>query len=138
MMRRFLVATAAVTAVAMLVAGVGSAARTQQTLLCNGEQVTVTVTTTTNENLVAWGVGTISGGAHLIPTSFSGSGVDLSTGATLFSFSQAKGNGNGQHNQPSVTCSESEQATAGEFGIPGVAQSDLIEFDTTVTAVTKP
>ena len=99
----------------------------------------MTVTTTTNDHSVAWGVGTVSNRLHGIPVSFSGTTTDLTTGMVLNSFSQSKGNGNGMHNQPTVTCtSPPETATAGELGIPGVDPSDVIEFDFSAQVVLKP
>jgi len=142
-MRRIL-AFAFVAAVALAAAGVGNAGREQQVLTCGGGlgQITVTVTTTTNDHSVAWGVGTVSNRLHGIPVSFSGTATDITTNTVLdeFSFSQAKGNGNGMHNQPTVACiSEPETATADELGgIPGVADSDVIEFDFTAQVVLKP
>jgi hypothetical protein len=88
-------------------------------------------------NQVAWGVGTISGGDHGIPTSFSGMATDLTTGTVLFSFSQAKGNGNGMHNEPTITCTQTNTATAGDLGIPGLNPTDIVQFDLTVTVVLK-
>jgi hypothetical protein len=65
--------------------------------------------------------------------------TDLTTGLVLDTFLQAKGQGNGMHNQPTVTCtSPPETATAGELGIPGVDPSDVIEFDFTAQVVLKP
>jgi len=114
------------------------------TLICNGEPLTVTVTQTTKNHSVAWGVGTISGGSHGIPVSFSGSATDVTTGAPVFSFSQAKGNGNGMHNEPTITCTQISTTTAGELsipgelGIPGVNPSDVIEQNFATTVVLKP
>ena len=57
----------------------------------------------------------------------------------LDTFSQAKGKGNGMHNQPTITCSGVPQtATAGELGIPGINPSDVIEFDFSAQVVLKP
>jgi len=125
-------------ATAMIAAGTSSAARTTDTITCGGDTLTLTVTTTTNENSVAWGVGTLSGGKHIIPTSFSFTATDLTTNTVLFSDTQAKGNGNGMHNQAQITCSGApEQTTAGDLGIPGVNPNDLVEIDFTVTGVPK-
>ena len=98
--------------VALVAASVGNAGREQQTLTCGGlGTITVTVTTTTNDHSVAWGVGTISNRLHGIPVSFSGTTTDLTTGMVLNSFSQSKGNGNGLHNQPTVTCTSGSRAS---------------------------
>ena len=138
-MRRLL-ALAIVGAVALAAAGVGNAAREQQTLTCEGlGTITVTVTTTTNDHSVAWGVGTVSNSLHGIPVSFSGTITDLTTNTVLDSFFQAKGKGKGMHNQPTITCTgPPETATAGELGIPGLNPSDVIQFDFSAQVVLKP
>ena len=138
-MRRML-ALSLVAVAALVAASVANAGREQQTLTCTGlGTITVTVTTTTNDHSVAWGVGTVSSSLHGIPVSFSGTVTDLTTGLVLDTFLQAKGQGNGMHNQPTVTCtSPPETATAGELGIPGVDPSDVIEFDFTAQVVLKP
>jgi hypothetical protein len=139
-MRRVL-ALACVALGALVATGVSSAAREQQVLTCTGGlgTITVTVTTTTNDHSVAWGVGTVSSSLHGIPVSFSGTITDLTTGTQLDSFSQAKGQGNGMHNQSTITCTGApETATAGDLGIPGVDPSDLIQFAFSAQVVLKP
>jgi hypothetical protein len=140
-MRRLFV-PAVVGLVALVAAGVGNAGREQQTLTCQGlGTITVTVTTTKTDHSVAWGVGTVSSSLHGIPVSFSGTVTDLTTNTVLDSFFQAKGKGNGMHNQqPSITCtSPPETATAGELGgIPGVDPGDVIQFDFSAQVVLKP
>jgi len=139
-MRRLL-ALAVVGVVALVLAGVGNAGREQQVLTCTGlGTITVTVTSTTNDHSVAWGVGTVSSSLHGIPVSFSGTITDLTTKTQLDSFFQAKGKGSGMHNQPTITCTSPPQvSTAGELGgIPGVNDSDLIEFDFSAQVVLKP
>src|SRR5262245_46963338 len=139
-MRRVVPAALLAVATTLVVAGTSSAARTTDTLTCGGDTftLTVTVTTTKNDHSVAWGVGTLSGGSHLIPTSFTFTATDLTTNTVLFSGGQAKGKGNGQHNQAQITCNgQPEQTTAGDIGIPGVDPNDVIELDFSVTAVPK-
>src|SRR4026209_52747 len=103
-MRRML-ALPIVALVALVAASVGNAGREQQTLTCGGlGTITVTVTTTTNDHSVAWGVGTVSNRLPGIQGRFRGPPTDPPTGTVLDSFSQAKGNGNGLHNQPTVAC----------------------------------
>jgi hypothetical protein len=141
MMRRIFSITVLTAVLAMVAAGVGSAARTQQELVCNGQTLTFTVTTVDNEHGVAWGVGTLSGGTHLIPTSFSGSLIDLTTGETLFSFAQSKGNGHAMRNATTISCTETDPAaTAADFGLPPelAAPTDIVQFSLSVTAVWKP
>jgi hypothetical protein len=138
-MGRFL-ALPLVVLVALVAATAASAGRTQQVLDCQGlGTVTVTVTSTTNDNSVAWGTGKISTSLKGIPVSFSGTLTDLTTNTVLFSFSQAKGQGSGMHNQPSVACaSPPETDTAGDLGIPGVNPSDIVEEDFTAQVVLNP
>jgi hypothetical protein len=138
-LRRISVAATAVVLLALLVTSVGSAGREQQTFNCAGlGDITFTVTTTNNDHSVAWGVGTISGGTHLIPTAFNFSAVDVTTGQTLFSDTQSKGNGHGMHNQATITCtSPAETATAAELGVGGVAPTDMISFTFAATVVYK-
>jgi PKD repeat protein len=139
-MRRVVLATMLVAIAAMIAAATGSASRGTDTIKCGGDTLTLTVTNTSNDNSVAWGVGTISGGTHLIPTSFTFTATDVTANNTvLFSDTESKGNGNGQHNQTQITCTGTpESATAGELGIPGVNPADIIVFNFTVTAVPKP
>lgn len=138
-MRRLL-ALPIVVAAALLAVGAADAGRTQQTLDCTGlGPVTVTVTNTTNDHSVAWGTGRVSSSLHGIPVSFSGTTTDLTTGTVLGSFFQAKGQGHGMHNQPTVTCTSPPQTgTAADFGIVGVAPTDLIEFDFSAQVALKP
>jgi hypothetical protein len=126
--------------VALLAVTAANAGRQQQVLDCEGlGTVTITVTTTTSENSVAWGTGKVSTSLHGIPVSFSGTVTDLTTNTVLFSFSQAKGQGNGMHNQPTVACSSpTETDTAGDLGIPGVDPSDIVEQDFTAQVVLQP
>jgi hypothetical protein len=135
-----LIALPLVAMVALVAATAASAGRTQQVLDCQGlGTVTVTVTSTTNDNSVAWGTGKVSTSLHAIPVSFSGTVTDLTTGTVLFSFSQAKGQGNGMHNQPSVACTSApETDTAGDLGIPGLNPNDVIEQDFSAQVVLKP
>ena len=138
-MRR-LFALPVVVIVVLLAAAAANAGRQQQVLDCEGlGTVTVTVTSTTSDNSVAWGTGKISTSLHGIPVSFSGTLTDLTTNTVLFSFSQAKGQGNGMHNQPTVACAGApETATAGELGIPGVDPNDVVEQAFTAQVVLRP
>ena len=138
-MRRFFVAATTVAVLALVAAGVGSAGREQMVLTCGGFPLTVTVTSTTSDSSVAWGDAKIDGGEHLIPVSFSGTFTDTTQARELFSFSSAKGNGNGMHNQQTITCTQSETGTAADLGgIPGIPDTDTVESDFTAVAVVKP
>jgi hypothetical protein len=126
--------------VALLAAGAGNAGREQQRLTCGTYgTLTVTVTTTKNDHSVAWGTGKVSNPRLLgIPVSFSGTTTDLTTGAVLGTFFQAKGKGHGMHRHQTVTCtSPPETGTAAQFGIKGVAPTDTIEFDFSAQVVIK-
>lgn len=138
-MRRFL-ALPLVAVAAILATGAANAGRQQQTLTCTGlGTITVTVTSTTNNHSVAWGTGKVSSSLHGIPVSFTGTVTDLTTSTVLNTFSQAKGHGNGMHNESTVTCSMPPQiGTAAQFGIPGVNPADMIEFDFSAQVVLKP
>jgi hypothetical protein len=137
-MRRIL-AVAAVATTALAVAGAGNAGRQEITIHCSSlATIAVTVTQTTNDHGVAWGVGTVSAGVHGIPVSFTVTVTDLTTNTVLDSFGQAKGQGNGMHNEPTITCTEDpETATAGELGIPGVNPADVIQFAFSAQVVLK-
>jgi len=138
-MRRF-IALPLVLVLALLAAGAANAGKGQVILTCTGlGTITVTTTTTKNDNSLGWGIGKISSSLHGIPVSFSETVTDLTTNTVLDSFGQAKGDGNGMHNQSTVTCdAPPETATAGEVGIPGVNPSDIIQFDFSAQVVLKP
>ncbi|HEU5242959.1 MAG TPA: hypothetical protein VFU33_01040 [Gaiellaceae bacterium] len=138
-MRRFL-ALPLLAVAALLAAGAADAGRTQMTLDCTGlGPVTVTVTSTNNDHSVAWGTGKVSSSLHGIPVSFTGTTTDLTTDTVLGSFTQAKGHGNGMHNQATVTCSSPPQiGTAAELGLTGVTPTDMIEFDFSAQVALKP
>jgi hypothetical protein len=89
------------------------------------------------------GVGQVVAGGtgHLVPTEISGSLVDSAVNRTLFTFDQAKGGGNANHNQPTVTCTASQTGVLGDFlnpgdtPPPGTSVSDPVTFTLMVTAV---
>jgi hypothetical protein len=89
------------------------------------------------------GVGQVVAGGtgHLVPTAFSGSLADNAVHQTLFTFAQAKGGGNANHNQPTVTCTQSETGVLGDFlnpgdtPPPGTSVTDPVTFTLTVIAV---
>ena len=112
-------------------------------LTCGGQQLTVRVNTNHSSQNGGWGVGQVVAGGtgHLVPTAFSGSLVDNAINQTLFTFAQAKGGGNANHNQPAVTCTQSQTGVLGDFlnpgdtSPPGTSVSDPVTFTLTVTAV---
>ena len=144
---RSTVAVAAVTIAASAglagLAGPAHAAQSTMPLTCDGQQLTVRVNTNHSSEHGGWGVGQIVAGGtgHLVPTAFSGSLVDNAINQTLFTFAQAKGGGNANHNQPTVTCTQSETGVLGDFlnpgdtPPPGTSVSDPVTFTLTVTAV---
>lgn len=149
-MRSFMRVAATASAVvmaALIVTGAGMATRGSDFVTCDdGSSYAITVTQQPNDNSVGWGVGTISGGDHLIPTSFSGTFHDDTIDVTLDSFTQAKGNGNGQHNQTQLIChTPPETGTVADFlgGEPlppewadlGVQLTDQVTTSFTVTGV---
>lgn len=126
-----------------LVASPALAAQTPQTLQCDGHQVTVATNTNNSSDHGGWSAATIiSGGSGvLVPTAFSGSFYDETTSTQLFSFTQVKGYGNGNHNQPTITCVQTTTSTLGEAIDPGeelppgTSADDVVTMTITVTAV---
>ena len=124
-------------------AGPAHAAQSTLAITCDGQPLTVRVNTNNSSEHGGWGVGQIVAGGtgHLVPTAFSGSLVDNAINQTLFTFAQAKGGGNANHNQPTVTCTQSETGVLGDFlnpgdtPPPGTSVSDPVTFTLTVTAV---
>ncbi|MEO5608437.1 MAG: hypothetical protein ABIQ61_09800 [Ornithinibacter sp.] len=134
------------TAVALTLPGMGSASAAQgyQQLNCtDGSSILVRVPDSHSNDNGGWSVGQIveGGSGHLIPTSFTFTLFDVTTDATIFSGEQLKGGGHANRNQTSVTCSNVESGTAGDFFgpdlPPGVSASDSITLTLTVGAVSK-
>ena len=124
-------------------AGPAHAAQTTLSITCGGQPLTVRVNTNNSSEHGGWGVGQIVAGGtgHLVPTAFSGSLVDNAINQTLFTFAQAKGGGNANHNQPTVTCTASQTGVLGDFlnpgdtPPPGTSVSDPVTLTLIVTAV---
>jgi hypothetical protein len=143
--------TAAVTALTIAagaglagLAGPAHAAQTTLSITCDGQPLTVRVNTNNSSEHGGWGVGQIVAGGtgHLVPTEISGSLFDNVIHQTLFTFDQAKGGGNANHNQPTVTCTTSDDTgTLGDFLNPGdtlppgTSLTDSVTFTLTVIAV---
>jgi len=142
---RSAVAVAAITIAAGAgLAGPAHAAQSTVPVACpNGEQLTVRVNTNNSSEHGGWGVGQVVAGGtgHLVPTEISGSLVDNAIHRTLFTFDQAKGGGNANHNQPTLTCTASQTGVLGDFlnpgetPPPGTSVSDPVTFNLNVTAV---
>ena len=125
-------------------AGPAHAAQSTIPVACNnGERLTVRVNTNHSSQNGGWGVGQIVAGGtgHLVPTEISGSLVDNVIHQTLFTFAQAKGGGNANHNQPTITCTQSQTGVLGDFlnpgdtPPPGTSPTDSVTFALTVIAV---
>jgi hypothetical protein len=137
----------------VLVAGVGAAfsaspafaARSPLTLVCNGQQVTVLVNNNHSSQNGGWGSAHIvSGGSGTgSPVAFSGQLVDTTADQTLLTFNSAKGKGNAEHNQQSISCTQTLTGTVGDFVPPdmllppGVSLGDQATFNLSVTVVPK-
>jgi hypothetical protein len=136
------VALAAGAGVAAL-AGPAHAAQTTLPITCDGQQLAVRVNTSHSSANGGWAVAQIvdGGTGHLVPTAFSNSLHDDTTNQTLFTFDRAKGGGNANHNQPTVTCTLSKTGTLGDFlnpgdtPPPGTSVSDAVTFTLSVTAI---
>jgi len=121
------------------------AAQSTMPITCAGQQLLVRTNTDNSSDHGGWGAAIVvdGGSGHLIPTSFSGVLVDDTTGTTVFSFDQSKGNGNGNHGQSTVSCTSVQQDTLGDFAgpgeelPPGTSASDQVTFTINVTAVVK-
>jgi hypothetical protein len=148
-MRRLLVGSA----VAAMTLGVGvtlaspaSAATSTQQIDCGATTLTIRTPDNHSSDNGGWSVGQIvsGGGGHLIPTSFTFSAYDVTTGTPLFTGTQTKGAGNANHNQSTITCSQtmtgalSDLLGPGETPPPGVDPTDTVTSTFTVTAVQKP
>jgi hypothetical protein len=121
------------------------AAQSLQPVKCAGQQLTVRVNNNNSSDHGGWGAAiVVSGGSgHLIPTVISGSLYDVTAGMTVFTFQQAKGGGHANHKQQTVTCTDTQTTTLGEFAGPGEAlppgtsPTDTVMFTLTVTAIRK-
>ena len=118
-------------------------------LTCDEQQFTVRVNSSNSGPNGGWSVGQIveGGTGHGIPTKISGTIVDnkdTNNPQTLFTFEQAKGRGNANHNQPTVKCTTSQSGALEKFidpGTPlppGVSVNDPATFTITVTVVRQP
>ena len=144
---KLLLAVTSGTALALggLVAGPALAAQQPQPLQCEGHQITVRVNENNSKEHGGWGAAImIDGGTGVIdPTSFNGSMYDETAGQEVFSFEQMKGNGNGNHNQLTISCSDTTVATLADYlepgneVPPGMSVDDVVDFSLSVTAVVR-
>lgn len=146
--KKLLLAAASGTTLALsgLGAGPALAAQQPQPLQCDGHQITVRVNENNSKENGGWGAAILTDGGSgvLDPTSFSGSMYDETAGQEVFSFEQSKGGGNANHNQQTISCSDTTVATLGDFldpgdeVPPGMSVDDVVDFSISVTAVVRP
>jgi membrane-bound inhibitor of C-type lysozyme len=129
----------------LIAAQPASAAQSTQTFLCGEQPLTVRTNNNNSSEHGGWGAGIVvdGGSGHLIPTAFSGSLYDVTTGTTVFDFNSAKADGKANPNQQTITCSATQLSTLGEFAgpgnplPPGTSATDAVVFTVSVTAVPK-
>jgi hypothetical protein len=122
-----------------------NAAQSTQTITCQGQELTIRSNSNNSKQNGGWeSVQILSGGSgHLTPTSFSGAATDTTVNQVIFQFSSTKGNGNANHNKQTVTCTQVEVGTLGDFldpgeqPPPGTSVTDQVVFNFTATAVHK-
>lgn len=131
---------------AVIAAPSASAAQSTQPFTCDGQQLVIRTNDNHSSDMGGWAAAKIvSGGSGtLIPTSFSGSAYDITAGQPLFAFSSAKGAGNANNNQPTVTCTQTMTGTLadllqpGDQLPPGTSLTDQVTTTFTATAVHQP
>jgi hypothetical protein len=144
---KLLLAAASVSTLALggLVASPALAAQQPQPLQCDGHQITVRVNQNNSQDHGGWGAAVLidGGSGVLVPTSFNGSFYDETAGQEIFSFEQVKGDGNANHNQQTISCSDTTVGTLGSFlepgdeVPPGMSADDVVEMSISVTAVAR-
>jgi hypothetical protein len=144
--KKILTTIAAGSAAALLAAGAGTAApRQPMTLDCPGlgaVQILVPPAHGANMN---WGAAQIVGDGHSIAVQFEFSAFDTTVGASLFDSGPiAKGGGNANPNQPTISCSQTQTATLADFQQPGdpapaapFALTDSVTFRIDVQVILK-
>ena len=134
-------------AAALTLSGMGSASAAQdlESVNCSdGSSIVVRVPQSHSSENGGWSVGQVvdGGSGHLIPTAFTVTLYDVTTGMTVFSEQQTKAGGKANHMQTPVTCTNMQSGTAGDFfGAdlpPGVSAGDTVTFTLTLMAVAKP
>lgn len=123
---------------------------TQMQLTCDGQTVTILTNGNRSSDNGGWSVGRVTGGGHLIPTSFTFSLVDLATSEAVWSGQQLKGGGHANPEGQLVTCSQIEPTgmTLGEIVaspdtppglvLPPGTENDPAGFEFSVTAISRP
>ena len=144
-LRRVLCASLFAVLAAVIAASPASAAQQTQTVTCGGHQITVRTNTNHSSQNGGWGTAKIiSGGSGRgSPVAFSGRVLDTTVNQTVFTFSARKGKGHAEHNQQSITCTQQQTGTVGDFVPPdaqlppGVSLGDDATFTLTVMVVPK-
>jgi len=132
----------------VVISGIGaatpaSAAQQVQVIQCGGHDVTIRTNTNNSSDNGGWSAAKVVGDGTLIPTSFSFAVVDHTNGESVGPFTQAKGGGNANHNQQTISCTQSMTDTLanllgpGDTPPPGWNLTDSATFTFTVTAVQK-
>jgi hypothetical protein len=137
------VTCAAAGAAALLAAAPAQAAPSVQALTCDGQQLLIRTNNNNSSDMGGWSAAqVVSGGSGtLIPTTFEFSAYDVTVGQTIFQGEQIKGGGNANHNQATVTCTQSETDTLGDLlepgeqPPPGTSVDDEVTITLTATAV---
>jgi hypothetical protein len=130
----------------LAMAAPATAAQSEMPIMCAGQQLIVRTNNNSSSDMGGWGAAqVVSGGSgHLIPTTFDGTFYDATIDQTIFTFSQAKGGGNGNHNlQPTAICTDTQTGTLGDFlepgdiPPPGSSPSDSVVFTIRVTGAAR-
>jgi hypothetical protein len=123
------------------------AAHDVEPVTCSNGQTYMVRTLVNHSNMNGgWGVGVIlDGGSGVgIPTVTDAAVLDNTIGQTLFTLSGAKGGGNSNHNQDTVTCTITYDGTVADFVAPGTelppgaSFADSATLTLNVTVVLKP
>jgi hypothetical protein len=131
---------------ALLGASPALAAQSTQSITCDGQQLVIRTNSDNSSDMGGWSAAKIvSGGSGtLIPVTFNFAAVDDTTGQQLFSAAQNKGDGNGNHNQATVSCVQTQTGTLadllepGDEVPPGAQLTDQVTVTFTAQAVHQP
>lgn len=119
-------------------------------LTCGTQPVTVRANTNHSSPHGGWGSGKIVMGGSGVgsPIEFKGQVVDTATGLMppnpiVFAFDAKKGSGKAEHNQHTITCTQTQTGMVSDFVPPGVqlpsgaSPTDPATFTLTITVVPK-
>lgn len=132
-------------------ASAASAAQSTQPISCDSlGPITIRTNGNHSSDQGGWSAAQIvaGGSGHLIPTSFSFGAHDDTANLELFYSTVAKGDGNANHHQQTITCTQTQTATVADLiaenGPPpgplpdGVGLGDEVTVSFIVTAVPRP